>query len=180
MRRLCATALTVLLCAHPLLAAGPLARSAEAAATRLAGEPGDSGGADDWKAVRLLAPRTAIIVTIGGRPLPATFVGLADQTITVMRNGATESISLDEIQMVEKRVRRGSALAAGLGAVGGLWLGSGFAYLASASCYQRCGGADALLWTAFIAAPIAAGYGAWRASSHLTEEVIYRRSPVAP
>ena len=62
MRRLCATALTVSLCAHPLLAEGPLARSATGQAARLAGDvTPPSAATDRWKAVRLLEPPAAIV-----------------------------------------------------------------------------------------------------------------------
>lgn len=60
MRRLCATGLTVLLCVQPLLADGPLTRSADREAARLAAVPSRPVDADGWKAVRLLDPRSAI------------------------------------------------------------------------------------------------------------------------
>jgi hypothetical protein len=82
--------------------------------------------------------------------------------------------------MIEKRVRRGSALAAVFGTLGGIWVGSAVACgLADSSrCYQHCG-VELAVWSAMIGVPIVGGYGAWRASSHLTEEVIYRRPGAA-
>ena len=182
MRRLCATALTVLVGAHPLLADGPLARSAAGQAARLAGEAAPSGATDRWKAVQRLEPPAAIVVTTGDRTVSGTLVAVDGSTITVMRSGVAESIATDEVLMIEKRVRRGSAVAAALGAAGGLWLGSGLAVgLAfNVRCQPQCGAVEAGMFAAVIGVPIVAGYGAWRASSHMTEEVIYRRSPAAP
>ena len=177
MRRLCATTLTGVLCVHPLLADGPLTRSADREAARLAAAPSPPVDADGWKGVRLLDPGSAIVVTIGGRTVSGAFVSLDDSNITVTRNGVTESVDIGEVEMVEKRVRRGSALAAVFGTLGGIWLGSGMAVgLAESSrCYQHCGGVELAVWSALLGVPIAAGYGAWRSSSHMTEEVVYRR-----
>jgi hypothetical protein len=179
MRRLCATALTVLLGVHPLLADGPLTRAADREAARLAAAaPSDPVDADAWKAVRLLDPGSAIVVTIGDRTVSGTFVSLDGSKITVTRKGVTESADIGEVDMVEKRVRRGSALAAVFGTLGGIWLGSGMAIgLAESSrCYQHCGGVELAFWSSLLGVPIAAGYGAWRSSSHVTEEVVYRRT----
>lgn len=181
MRRLCATVLTVLLCVHPLLAEGPLTKSAAREAARLATETSAAVDPDGWKAVRLLEPRSAIVVTTGERTVSGAFVTLDASTITVTRSGAAESINVDDVQMIEKRVRRGSALAAVFGTLGGIWLGSavGFGLAESSRCYQHCGGVEFAIWSAIIGVPIAGGYGAWRSSSHLTEEVIYRRPSTA-
>ena len=178
MRRPCAIALAVLLCVHPLLADGPLARSADREAVRLAAGPFRPVDADGWKAVRLLDPGSAIIVTIAGRTVSGAFVSLDDSRITLTRNGLTESTDIGDVEMVEKRVRRGSALAAVFGTLGGIWLGSGMAVgLAESSrCHQRCGGVELAVWSSLLGVPIAAGYGAWRSSCHMTEEVVYRRT----
>jgi hypothetical protein len=177
MPRLFATVLTVLLCVHPLLADGPLTRSAMREAARLAAEPALPIEADGWKTVRLLEPKSAIVVTTGDRSVAGAFVSFDGSTITVTRNGLAESIAIGDIQMIEKRIRRGSALAAVFGTLGGIWLGSavGFALAESTECYEHCGGAAFAIWSAIFGVPIATGYGAWRSSSHLTEEVIYRR-----
>jgi hypothetical protein len=45
----------------------------------------------------------------------------------------------------------------------------------SSRCYRSCGGTELAIWSAIIGLPIAGGYGAWRSTSHLAEEVIYRR-----
>jgi hypothetical protein len=65
------------------------------------------------------------------------------------------------------------------GTLGGIWLGSGigFAMAESSRCYRSCGGTELAIWTAIIGLPIAGGYGAWRSTSRLAEEVIYRRQP---
>jgi hypothetical protein len=168
--------LVVLLGVHPLLADGPLTRSAVREAARLAAEPARPVEADDWKAVRLLEPKSAIVVTTGDRSVAGAFVSLDDSTITLAGNGLTESIAIGDIQMIEKRMRRGSALAAVFGTLGGIWLGSvvGFGLAESTECYEHCGGAALAIWSAMIGIPIVGGYGAWRSTSHLTEEVIYR------
>jgi hypothetical protein len=59
--------------------------------------------------------------------------------------GVAESINTDEIQMIETRVRRGSALAAALGAAGGLWLGSALALGLGfdVRCQPSCGAVEA-------------------------------------
>jgi hypothetical protein len=179
MRRLFAAALTVLLSVHPLLAEGPLTRSAVKEAARLAAEPDRPVESGDWKAVRLLEPNSAIVVTTGDRSVAGAFVSLDGSTIIVTRNGLEESIEIGDVQMIEKRVRRGSALAAVFGTLGGIWLGSvvGFGLADSTECYQHCGGVAFAIWSAIIGVPIVAGYGAWRSTSRLTEEVIYRRPP---
>jgi hypothetical protein len=181
MRRLCAAGLIGLVLVQPLRAEGPLTRSAAREASRLAADTSAAIDPDGWKAVRLLEPRSAIVVTTGDRTVSGAFVTLDSSTITVTRNGAAESVNIDDVQMIEKRVRRGSALAAVFGTLGGIWLGSAAAFglAESTSCHQRCGGVELAVWSAMIGVPTAGGYGAWRASSHLTEEVIYRRPPTA-
>jgi hypothetical protein len=47
----------------------------------------------------------------------------------------------------------------------------------SSPCYRSCGGTELAIWSAIIGLPIAGGYGAWRSTSRLAEEVIYRRPP---
>ena len=86
---------------------------------------------------------------------------------------------LEDVQLVERRVRRGSALAAVFGTLGGIWLASGvgLAMAESSPCYRSCGGTELAIWSAIIGLPIAGGYGAWRSTSRLAEEVIYRRPP---
>jgi hypothetical protein len=181
MRRLCAAGLIGLLFVQPLRAEGPLTRSAAREASRLAAETSAAIDPDGWKAVRLLEPRTAIVVTTGDGTVSGEFVTLDRSTITITRNGAAESVNIDDVQMIERRMRRGSALAAVFGTLGGIWLGSAAAYglAESTRCYPSCGGVELAIWSAMIGVPIAGGYGAWRASSRLTEEVIYRRPSTA-
>jgi hypothetical protein len=180
-RRLCATGIITLLLVHPLLAEGPIARSAGREAVRLARESVPI--LDNWRAVRLLEPGSTIVVTTADATMVGEFVSLDGSAITVARHRATESIAIGDVQMIEKRVRRGSALAAVFGTLGGLWLGSAVAFgiAEGRRCYPSCGLEDLAEWTAIIGVPIAGGYGAWRASSRLTEEVIYlRRSAARP
>jgi hypothetical protein len=177
MRKLCATGLMALLFVHPVLADGPLTRSAAREGARLAAELAPIAEPDGWKAVRLLEPRSAIVVTTGDRTVSGAFVALDGSTITVAHNGVPELVNVDDVQMVEKRVRRGSAVASVFGTLGGIWLGSALAFGIgeSSRCYRSCGGQELAMWSAIIGVPIAGGYGAWRSSSRLTEEVVYRR-----
>jgi hypothetical protein len=180
MRRLCATGLTVLLCVHPLYAEGPLTRSAAREASRLAAEP--AGGVDrsSWKAVRLLDPGAKIVITTEGGTLLRTFKAVDDTVLTVGNGRADEQIPVDDVLMIEKQMHRGNVAAAVLGTLGGVFLGTAVAvHLAFAQCYA-CGAVELVAWSAFLGIPIATGYGAWRATSHLTEEVIYRRTPTLP
>jgi len=55
-----------------------------------------------------------------------------------------------------------------------------FAAAESSRCYESCGGARLAVWSAIIGVPILGGYGAWRGTSHLAEEVVYRRAPGRP
>ena len=73
--------------------------------------------------------------------------------------------------------RHGSAAAAIAGVAGGYLLGAVIAggVLANTHCYNSCGGVELAMAGALIGIPIAAGYGAWRASSRMIEDVIYRR-----
>jgi hypothetical protein len=176
MRRLCATALTVLLCVHPLLADGPLTRTLTREAVRLAADTAPA--ADGWTAVRRLDSGASIVITTADTLVTGAFDSADATGITVTRSGTLERVNLDDVLMLERRVRRGSALAAALGAAGGLWLGSGLAVGIGLNvrCQPHCGGVEAGMFAAVIGVPIAAGYGAWRASSRLTEEVVYRRT----
>jgi hypothetical protein len=179
MRKFCATGIIKLLLVHPLLAEGPIARSAGREAVRLAGESVPT--LDNWRAVQLLEPGSTIVVTTAEATVVGEFVSLDGSAVTVASHGATESITVGDVQIIERRVRRGSALAAVFGAFGGLWLGSAVAFgiAESSSCYRSCGAERLAVWSAIIGMPIAGGYGAWRASSRLTEEVIYVRHSAA-
>jgi hypothetical protein len=177
MRRPYATLLTMLLCAHPLLAESPLTRSVAREAARLAAPPADDRSA--WRAVRLLEPGARIVITTADAAVDRAFVGLRDSTLTVRNGSAEEEIALDEVLMIESRVRRGSAAAAVFGTLGGIWLGSAVALNLTYSRCHACGAVRLAAWGAFIGIPIAGGYGAWYGSSRLTEEVIYRRPQTA-
>ena len=179
MRRLCATVLTLLLCVQPLFADGPLTRSAAREASRLAGQRADSGvDRSSWKPVRLLDPGARIVITTADGTLLRTFIAVDDSRLTVRNGTADEQIPVDDVLMIERQLRRGSGLAAALGTIGGLWLGSVLAYgiAENATCHSGCGATRLGMWTMLIGTPVAAGYGAWHATSHLTEEVIYRRA----
>jgi hypothetical protein len=180
MRKFCATGIITLLLVHPLLAEGPIARSAGREAMRLAAESVPIF--DNWRAVQLLEPGSTIVVTTADAAIVGEFVSLDGSAVTVASHGATESIAVGDVQMIEKRVRRGSALAAAFGTLGGLWLGSAVAFgIGEASrCYRSCGGEELAMWSAIVGVPIAGGYGAWRASSRLTEEVICLRRSARP
>ena len=113
--------------------------------------------------------------------MTGAFVSVDDGTLAFNRNGAILTVNVDDVQMVERRIRRGSALAAVFGTLGGIWLGTAMAVglVDSMRCYHDCGAEEIAVWSAIIGVPIMGGYGAWRSSSRLTEEVIYRRRAVA-
>jgi hypothetical protein len=103
--------------------------------------------------------------------------GLAD-TIAVRTDGTITRASVTEVLTVARSVRRGSAVDSGMGVVGGFFLGTlSAAMLSGTRCENSCGGVGLAAFGLFIGAPIGAGYAAWRASSHMVEEVIYRRPP---
>ena len=167
---------------QPIFAAGPLERSLSREASRLARDAGDAPDRSAWRALWTIDVGTAIIVTTTANTLvTGTLDSLDAAAVSVKRNGAVERIALDDVLMVEKRVRRGSALTASLAAIGGLYLGSmlavGIGF--SVRCQPGCGGTEALMASAVVGLPIAAGYGGWRASSHMVDEVVYRRPPTA-
>jgi hypothetical protein len=177
MKRLCATGLMLTMGWQSLVAAGPLERSVSREATRLARESAGEADRSGWRAVRLLEPGAKIVITTADDTMTGEFVSVDDTTLAVSRDGAILQLSVDDVQMVERRMRRGSAVAAVFGTLGGLWLGSAMAFgLAESSrCYRSCGAELLAEWSAVIGVPILGGYGAWRGSSRLTEEVIYRR-----
>ena len=181
MKKLCATGLMLTLGWQSIAAAGPLERSASREATRLARESAGEADRSGWRTVRLLQPGTKIVITTADEVMTGAFASVDDTALFVSREGAIVRLNVDDVQMIERRVRRGSALAAVFGTLGGFWLGSAMAYgLAESSrCYRNCGGVEFAVWSAIIGVPILGGYGAWRGSSRLTEEVIYRRQKVA-
>jgi hypothetical protein len=112
---------------------------------------------------------------------------------------AADGVFLDDVKMAELgeliervpagepitiavQVRRGSALAASLATVGGLYLGSliGFTVGSASNCYGGCGGAHAAVLGLIVGVPIATGYGAWHASGRLVEELVYVRQAAQP
>jgi hypothetical protein len=181
MKRLCATGLMLTIGWQAISAAGPLERSVSREATRLARESAGEADRSGWRTVRLLEPGSKVVVTTADETMTGTLVSVDDTTLAVSRGGAILQLNVDDVQMVERRVRRGSAVAAVFGTLGGIWLGSGLAFgLAESSrCYRSCGAEIFAVWSAIIGVPILGGYGAWRGSSRLTEEVIYRRQKAA-
>ena len=180
MRRLCATGLAVLLCVPPLVAEGPLGRSLAREASRLGDEPAGKE-TPGWRVLRDLPPETPIVVTTVDATVIRAFVS-ADGSILTVRNGQEiERFDMNNVLVVGSRIRRGSAGAAAVGALGGLWLGSAaaFSLAVSSRCDGNCGGAQFVILASMIGGPIVGGYGAWRATSRMTEEVIYRRPSAA-
>jgi hypothetical protein len=182
MKRLCVIGLAALIGVQPVLADGPLSRSAVQAAARLARDADGGTGRSSWRDVRLLDPRTPIVVTTADDTLSGRFVAIDDRWISIDRNGAVERVDLDDVEMVERQARRGSALAAVFGTLGGIVQGSMMAVniAEGASCYRGCAAARLAVWSTIIGVPTAAGYGSWYGSSHLTEEVVYRRPSLRP
>jgi hypothetical protein len=87
-----------------------------------------------------------------------------------------ERVPIGDVLTITASVRRGSAAAAVLGTLGGIWLGTAMALtFAYTRCQPNCAGVELGIWGSVIGVPAAGGYGAWRASSRLSEEVIYRR-----
>ena len=178
MRRLCTSGLILVLCVSPLAADGPLSRAVTREASQLAAEavaPQLAG----WEAVRMLDLGTPIVITTGAAIVTGRFVNADASSIHVRNGDAPEDVQAEDVLLVGRRVRRGSALAAVFGTLGGIWLGSAVAFglAENARCYQGCADIRLGIWSAFVGVPIAAGYGSWRGSSHLTEEVVYRRPP---
>jgi hypothetical protein len=183
MRRIGAIGLIGLLSVNPLLADGPLARSIDLEAARLAAlPPAQDREEAGWSAVRRMDPGTTVLVTTTGALLEGRLVSVDAAAISVDRSGGVQRVRREDVIMVERHIRRGSALAAGLAVAGGLWLGSvlavGMAF--DVRCQPHCGGVETAMFAAVVGTPIAAGYGAWRATSHIADEVLYRRAPQTP
>jgi hypothetical protein len=175
MRKLITLGLVAILGGLPVHAAGPVERAISREAARLARDT-DGPDASSWRQLRGLAPGTPITVMTEGGSVSGRFVSFDEKTVMVSRNGVVEHFGVDDINMVQRRVRRGSALTAALAATLGLWAGAGIATnLAFEQCQPNCGGVQAGMFAAAIGIPIAAGCGAWRASSHLVDEVVYQR-----
>jgi hypothetical protein len=185
MRRICTIGLTVLLCCQPLLAAaadgavpaGPLARSVSREALRLAAESSGRAATPDWEALRGLDRGKPVIVTTATATFTGTFVAANDETLSLQDGAATRNVNVEDVLLITGKVRRGSAGAAVLGTLGGIWLGSAMALglTQNQRCASGCAGVGVAILSAIIGVPIAGGYGAWYQSSRLTEEVIYRR-----
>jgi hypothetical protein len=164
-------------------AAGPIGASLAAEAARLARESPAGEERPGWRAVQDLEPRSHVVVATADDLVAGVLAAVDSVSIQVERNGVIDRIDAAAVVTVEHRVRRGSAVAAALGALGGLWLGSGLAVGIGfgSRCQPDCGGVQALMLGAVIGIPIAAGYGAWRGTSHMADEIIYRRpSPSRP
>jgi hypothetical protein len=127
--------------------------------------------------MRGLTPGRRIVVTTKTATVVGSFVAADASMITVRNGDVTEHLNAEDVVVIAGIGRRGSAGMAVLGALGGIFLGSGVAVgLAESSrCSQGCGGRRLAIWSTFIGIPIAGGYGAWYGSSRVTEEVIYRR-----
>ena len=182
MKRLSAVGLMLTMGWQPIAAAGLMERAVEREAARLARESGAGEDRPGWRVVQQLDPRSSVVVATSDDLVVGAFVGADAASIQVRRNGVIEQVDADAVLTVEKRVRRGSAVAATLGALGGLWLGSGLALWIGleSRCQPNCGGVEAMMFGAVIGMPIAAGYGAWRSTSRMAEEVIYRRPSKGP
>jgi hypothetical protein len=185
MRNICAIGLTVLVCGQPIVTVsaddggspGPLGRSVSREAARLAAESSGRAAAHGWEALRGLDPGARIIVTTANTTHTATFVSASDTTLTVRNGDAAERLNAEDVVFVAHLVRRGSAAAAVLGTLGGIWLGAGLAVVLAENtqCYRDCAAARLGFWSAIVGVPILGGYGAWRGTSRVTEEIIYRR-----
>jgi len=183
MPRIVATVLSLVLFCEPLhvvIAAdsstGPLADSLSREATRLAGASADVAS-PDWEVLHQLNPGDRIVVTTSTTSFNGSFVGADSSTLTVKRGEMKDRLKAEDVLVIAVSRRRGSALAAALGTVGGIWLGSSLALglAENVRCYQSCAGATLGILSTMIGVPIASGYGAWRLSTRSTEEIVYRR-----
>jgi hypothetical protein len=166
---------------QPLSAAGPLERAIAREASRLARESDGESDRSPWQAMSHLEPGSRIVVETADALVTGAFESIDATTIVLSRDGTVQRVNSDQVLMIERRVRRGSAVAAALGAIGGLWLGSGLAVGIGleVQCRPNCGGIGAAMAGLVIGLPIVAGYGAWRGTSRMAEEVVYRR-PLQP
>ena len=185
MTRFCTIVLSLLLFCQAVQCEGaphsapgaPLAVSVAREASRLALETGAGTVPPDWETLRELAPGKRIIVTTSTTTLAGEFISADAATLVLQHGDAVEHVGAEDVLFVATRVRRGSAVAAVFGTLGGIWLGSGLAYglAETTNCYSGCAGVKLGMWSAIVGVPIAGGYGAWRLSSHPIEEVVYRR-----
>jgi hypothetical protein len=166
---------------QPLFASSPIERAIWREASRLARESDREPDRSLLQAVGQLERGTRIVITTADTLVTGAFESMDATTIAVSKDGVVQRVNSDDVLMIEKRVRRGSAVAAALGAVGGLWLGSVLAVGIglNSRCQPNCGGVEAAMVGTVIGLPIATGYGAWRGTSHMAAEVVYRR-PLQP
>ncbi len=184
MPRIVATVLSLVLFCEPLhvvIAAdsstGPLADSLSGEAARLAAGASVDVASPDWEVLHQLNPGDRIVVTTSTTSFNGSFVGADSSTLTVKRGEMKDRLKAEDVLVIAVSRRRGSALAAALGTVGGIWLGSSLALglAENVRCYQSCAGASLGILSTMIGVPIGSGYGAWRLSTRSTEEIVYRR-----
>jgi hypothetical protein len=184
MPRFIAAVLSVMLCCEPLQvvisadsSTGPLAASASREAARLAADMSADAAAHDWQVLQRISRGDRITVTTSSASFQGAFISADSTTVTVKHGVATERLKADDVLVVAVTRRRGSAGAAVAGTLGGIYLGSMLAlFLAEHThCAYPCSGVGLAVFSPMIAVPIAGGYGAWRLSTHTTEEIVYRR-----
>ena len=182
MRRICAMALAMAVLVQPVFAEGPLTRSVAREAARLAADSESPLHAAEWRAMRGVEHDTPIVVTTAGRTIAGRFYSIDAHEMVIADDVNLARIPLDEIALIVRPVRRGSALGAALATVGGLWLGSMLAVQMTygVRCQPGCGGVEAAMLGSIVGIPIAAGYGVWRGTSHVVEEILYRRPSLRP
>jgi hypothetical protein len=120
-------------------------------------------------------------LTVGPLRFGADGVFLDDVKVAELQE-LIERLPAGDLLTIALQVRRGSAAAASLAAIGGLYLGAllGFTVTSGVNCYRGCAGAQAATLGLMVAVPIAVGYGAWHASSRLVEELVYVRQAAQP
>jgi hypothetical protein len=161
----------VLLCAQPLFADGPLTRTAAREASRLANLTPATEEPIGWTKVRALAPGRQVIVTTDEGLTSGAFVEAGSSTLSVATDGVTKVVEAGDVQLVTSISRRGSAAAAAVGAIGGVFAAPFVVYAIAGQSRA----AYLTAWTVLIGLPIAGGVGAWYGTSRMTEEVIFRR-----
>ncbi len=103
-------------------------------------------------------------------------VAIVDGVNAATINELIEAVPARDVVVVSRSIRRGSGAAAAFGTIGGIYLGSLLATsVISANCSHSgsCRWIGPLAFVTVIGVPVLTGYGSWRASSRVIQEVVY-------
>jgi hypothetical protein len=119
--------------------------------------------------------RNGIVLGNGAR-IEAEGIFVGDQKVAEL-DAIITTIARTDISKVAIRAYRSSAGWVGAGTAGGVFAGllTSLA-LAEQQCGGSCNDEIALMWTGLIGFPVAGGSGAYRATRHEVERVVYRTS----